>query len=358
MIQAHINLDDVEAMKKADPRGMLGFIQGLPEQCQEAWEIASRVDVPGGFAAARNIVVAGLGGSAIGGDLLRTLVASELNIPVVVSRDYELPGFVDRDSLVVASSYSGNTEETISSYLAARAKGAKILCITSGGKLAELAADDGVPVIKIPGTLVPRAALGYLFIPMIVVLGKLGLIRDKAGDLAEAVDVLAELRRVLGPESPEHVNQSKRLAAKMLNKIPVIYGSSGWPGTAALRWKCQINENSKTYAVSNIFPEMNHNETVGWGAPGDIAGQLYVVLLRDKGDHPRVQKRMEITKSLMSSASGIDEVWSTGKSELARLLSLIYVGDFASAYLAFLYGVDPTPVAAIDYLKGELAKVK
>lgn len=355
-IEGRAVLDSVERMTRLDPGGMLKTVSDLPQQIRDAQNIARHVELPEDFSGARSIVAAGLGGSAIGGDVVRELVAGELKVPMFVVRDYDLPAFVDKDTLVFVSSYSGNTEETLSAYGIARERGARILCITSGGRLAELGARDGVPVVTIPPGLPPRTALGYMFVPMLVALARLGYVKEAGEGFDEAELILRDLALVLGPESPTSVNQAKRLALAMYGKIPLIYGASGITAAAALRWKTQINENSKTHAFWNAFPELNHNETVGWGARKDIAGALRVVLLRDKGDHPRVQRRMEITSTLMSNAAGIDEVYSLGRSKIARLLSLMYVGDFASIYLAFLYGVDPKPVKVIDYLKGELAK--
>ncbi|MGE5572411.1 MAG: bifunctional phosphoglucose/phosphomannose isomerase [Bacteroidota bacterium] len=349
-------LDNGEDMARLDPGGMLKIVSDLPQQIRDALGIAARVDLPSSLAGARCIVAAGLGGSAIGGDVVREIVAGELRVPMIVARDYDLPAFVDGDTLVFVSSYSGNTEETLSAYGIARDRRARVMCITSGGRLAELATRDGMPLVAIPKGFPPRTALAYLFVPMLVALARLGYVKDAAEGLDEAELILRDLALVLGPESPVSVNQAKRLALGMHGKIPLIYGSSGITAAAALRWKTQINENSKAHAFWNAFPELNHNETVGWGARDDISRALRVVVLKDKGDHPRVQRREEITATLMAGAAGIDEVHSLGRSKVARLLSLVYVGDFASLYLAFLYGVDPKPVQVIDYLKGELAR--
>ncbi|MEW6227398.1 MAG: bifunctional phosphoglucose/phosphomannose isomerase [Bacillota bacterium] len=349
-------LDNADKIARRDPGGMVEIVAGLGGQIHDALSVAGKVDLPRTLAGARCIVAAGLGGSAIGGDVVREVTCDELKVPMVVIRDYELPAFVDSDTLVFVSSYSGNTEETLSAYEIARRRKARMLCITSGGRLADLATRDGVPLVTIPQGFPPRTALGYLFVPVLVALAELGYVNDKATDLEEAEQLLSDLAVVMGPESPASVNQAKRLALAMHGRIPLIHGATGITGAAALRWKTQINENSKTHAFWNVFPELNHNETVGWGAREDISRALYVVILRDRGDHLRVQRRMEITAALMDGASGIDEVYSIGRSKVARLLSLAYVGDFASLYLAFLYGIDPKPVKVIDYLKSELAK--
>ncbi|HHY45962.1 MAG TPA: bifunctional phosphoglucose/phosphomannose isomerase [Firmicutes bacterium] len=351
-----VDLDRVESYQPLDPGGMLKLVSGLSEQCRRAWEISSRVTLPAEYRNRENIVAFGMGGSAIGADLVRLLVAPEMGIPFLVVRGYDIPHYVSDKTLAIVSSYSGNTEETISAYEAARERGAKLVAITSGGRLAELSRKDGVPLIALPGGYSPRAALGYLFLAALSVVQKVGLIQDKSEDVEEACDVLEQLAEVLGPASPVDVNQSKRVALEMFGRVPVIYGPAGFPAGAALRWKCQVNENAKAQAFWNEVPEMNHNEIVGWGGDESIQKGLSVILLRDKGEHPRVARRLEIVKSLVKGASSVTEVQSIGRSELARLLSLIYVGDFASVYLAFLYGVDPTPVKVIDYLKLELGK--
>ncbi len=349
-------LDDAEEMARLDPGDMVGTVSAFPQQIRDALRIASEAEFPRELSGARCIVAAGLGGSAIGGDVVRELASGELEVPMVVARDYDLPAFVDEDALVFLSSYSGNTEETLSAYRVAGERNARRVCITSGGRLADLAGRDGVPLVAIPPGLPPRTALGYLFVPIMVALAELGYVSDRALAFDEAVQVLRDLASVLGPESPVPLNPAKRLALAMRGKIPIIYGATGITAAAALRWKTQINENSKTHAFWNVFPELNHNETVGWGANEEVSRALHVVILRDRGDHPRVQRRMEITPALMEKASGVDEISSVGKSREARLLSLVCAGDFTSLYLAFLYGVDPKPVAVVEYLKGELAR--
>ncbi len=348
-------LDDAGELARRDPGGMTAAAMDVPRQLREAWDIAEDVSFPENLAGARCIVAAGLGGSAIGGDLVRELTATDRTVPMVVVRQYDLPAFVGRDSLVFVSSYSGNTEETLSAYEAARAREARIVCITSGGRLAEAARADGTPLVSIPKGLPPRNAVGYMFVPMLALLARFGYAADCSEDIGEASQILQDLAAVLGPDCPCAMNQAKTIALSMHRRIPLVYGAEGLTSVAALRWKTQINENAKTHAFWNAFPEVNHNETVGWGAEEALSRVLHVVVLRDKGDHPRVKRRMDITAGLMTKASGLSEVHSLGRSRMARLLSLVYVGDFASLYLAFLYGVDPKPVELIDYLKKELA---
>jgi glucose/mannose-6-phosphate isomerase len=338
---------------KVDKSNMLGLILDFHKQCKDAVERASALKLPPEYAKAKRIVVAGLGGSAIGGDLLFTYLAEELGIPLHVSRDYQLPAFVDKETLFFAVSYSGNTEETLSAYSEAVSRSAKIVGITSGGELKKRCKDMGKPVILVPGGMPPRTALGYLFFPMLVTLEQLKMVTDKSGEIRETITLLKELSEKYH-SFPD--NSATALVKKLYGRIPIIYGSRN-NSAVALRWRTQINENSKTLAFHHLFPEMNHNEIVGWEKLEQITQNFRVVILRDKGESPRVKTRIEITKSIIGDVpSGIDEVSSEGESLLARLFSLICLGDFVSFYLAVISGVDPTPVERIDTLKKRLAQ--
>ena len=341
---------------------MMGAVLGLPEQCGAAKTVGMSADLSGlAGKSYSSVVLTGLGGSAIGGDLLRSCYAAHLRCPFEVVRDYHVPAYVGRDTLVFASSNSGNTEETLSAYENARRAGATIVAFTTGGELEQRARRDGVALVKFPGGLQPRAALGYAFIPLIVASARIGLMADSLiDDIDEAAAAMRGVRDRCNPDAPAEENEARRLAGKWVGKIPVIYGSQGERGLAAYRWKSQINENAKAYAVANVFPELNHNETVGWSgehAQGDPEALLHVCILRDDREPPQIKRRVELTKAVLGThAGGIDEVWATGDGALARMMSLVYVGDFASCYLAYAYGEDPTPVKVIDWLKAELAK--
>lgn len=350
-------------MHPNDPQDMMGAVRGLPEQCADAKRIAMDADlgkVSG--AGVRAIVLAGMGGSAIGGDLVAATFEGVLTAPMRVVRDYHIPAYVGADTLFLASSNSGNTEETLAAYDAAKAAGARIVALSTGGELAQRAARDGVPLVSFPGGLQPRAALGYALVPVLAVLARLDLMpRAVVSEVDEAVEVLGQLRSELEPDAPHDANPARRLAAHFHGKIPVVYGSQAERGVVAYRWKTQINENAKAFAIANVFPELNHNETVGWsgsGAQRVPERHLAVCVLRDRSEPAQIVRRVELTKQLVGERVGsVDEVWSRGKSALARALSLTYIGDFASVYLAYAYNEDPTPVKAIDWLKAELAKV-
>jgi glucose/mannose-6-phosphate isomerase len=351
-----INLDDVSIYKKNDPAGMLERIKELPMQCRQAWQAAMEFKLPADYANVAKVVVLGMGGSAIGGDLVRSLLLAEAKIPVIVHRDYGLPAFVDENTLVIGSSYSGNTEETLSGFEPALKTKAKKLAMTTGGKLQEMAAANNIPVYKIKYKAQPRAALGFSFLPTLGVMQKLGLIRDKSKDVEETVKVLESLSARLDEKSPLSGNPAKQLAQRLYGHLPVVYGA-GIAAEAAHRWKTQMNENSKAWGFYEVFPELNHNATVGFPFPREVVRKIRVVLLRSPLFNERVKLRYDVTCELLKRAGVAYEfVDGEGKSALCQMMSLIIKGDFTSYYLAILYGVDPSPVEVINYLKSRLAK--
>jgi glucose/mannose-6-phosphate isomerase len=336
---------------------MYALVESFPEHVEAASSAARDFVLPDA-SSRRFLVVTGLGGSAIGGDLARAVAMRQMRIPFVVGRDYDLPQCVDSSSLVIACSYSGNTEETLSAYQQARKAGASVVCITSGGRLESLAKADGYPVLRLPGGLPPRAALGHSLITLLIALQKMGLVFDVDASIQEAGGLLRSLRDRYGVSSPEgNGNRAKALANSLSGKIVAIYGSSGIMDAVAFRWRTQIEENAKNLALHQSVPEMNHNELVGWVYPDEVLHRIGVVLLRDKEDHPQVQRRFDLTAEVIARKAGcVHEVWSDGESRLARILSTLYLGDFVSLYMAYLNNVDPTPVEVIDYLKKKLAE--
>ncbi len=348
-------LDSPETWAALDPRSMRGLIESFPAQCREASRsaLALRLSIPRRI---ENVVLCGLGGSAIGGDVVRSAAGESLRVPFLVSRDYTLPSFVAPSSLVFACSYSGNTEETLASYDEACRRGAAMFCITSGGGLAERARDDGHTVIPLPPGLPPRAALGFSSILLLGALCALGLIPDPSAQLEEAVRLLDALVLRYRGDVPSESNRAKSMATSLQGRIVAVYGSSGILDAAAARWRGQIEENAKNLAFHHVIPEMNHNELVGWSKPEEELSRLAVVFLRDRREHPQVRRRFEATiETIAPRAGAVHEVWSEGESLLARILSVICLGDFVSLYLAYLNKVDPTPVDAIESLKQRLA---
>jgi glucose/mannose-6-phosphate isomerase len=348
-------LDDV---KRIDPKGMAKWIADFPKQVEQAVRIGNESKIKINIKGIQNIVLTGLGGSAIGGDLLRSYLADELKLPFIVNRNYFLPEFVGKNTLVIVSSYSGNTEETVSAHKQAIKLKAKILCISTGGEISKLAKKYKQPLIQIPPGLSPRAALGYSFFPLLIALNKLGFIKSKDKDIRETIQLLKNKSALFScPESPD--NKALALAEQLKSKLPVIYSPVEHLDAINLRWRGQLAENAKQLSSGHVLPEMNHNELVGWKVLSGLMKQMHVVFLKDKSTHPRIAIREEITKQIVSQYAGnVTEILSEGKSLLARMFSLIHFGDWVSLYLAILNNEDPEPVRVIDYLKNELAKVK
>jgi len=300
-------------------------------------------------------VFAGMGGSAIGGDMVRMITASKVAVPVQVVRHYELPAYVGRNSLVFVSSYSGNTEETIAAYHEASSRNARIVVTTTGGTLGGLASEKGYPVTTLPTGYPPRAASAFGVVLPTMMMSRLGLIPDHREQFELAATELRKAVREYGPTSASDANPAKKLSRSIAGKLPVVYGVAGTTGPVSVRWKGQISENGKQLAYSHVIPEMNHNEIVGWEAREEYVGHTACVFLRDRDDHPRIQKRIEITSELLeSSGASVYQCSSPGSTLVSRMFSLISLGDFVSLYLAFLRRVDPCPVSIIEELKKRL----
>ena len=349
--------DFKELKSEYDTQGMYDKIVGFPGQLQEGYEIGKSAELPNiDISKVKNIVVCGLGGSAIGGDLVRTFLAYRIKVPFNIIRHYTLPEYVGEDSLCIISSYSGNTEETLSAYQDAKIRCAQVFAITSGGKLKEQCAADGFSSIIIPPGFPPRAALGYSFMPMLVILSRLGLFENIDEDIEAAIDFLGHNIDNYLMHDPD--NMAICTAKSLHQKMTVVYGGQDYFDAVAVRFKGQICENAKVPAFFNFFPEFNHNELVGWGIVDEFKDKLAVVILRDQDDHPRVAIRVDIVaKILRDKGVEVIEYKSAGPNLLARMFSLIQYGDFVSLYLALLNKIDPTPVEVIDYLKKELDKL-
>ncbi|MCM8799188.1 MAG: bifunctional phosphoglucose/phosphomannose isomerase [Candidatus Omnitrophica bacterium] len=347
----------ISNIKKIDKQNMLEILLDFPQQCKVAIQIAKNLEVFSLKKDFNKIVFIGMGGSAIAGDLIRSYLYSEIRIPILVLREYDVAGFLDKESLVFACSYSGNTEETISFYQQAKEKFSTIIGISSGGRLKELCFQDKNLFIEIPKGLPPRCALGYLGLIPLKILEKLGLITDREEHYKELILILEGLKRRLSPTTPKLQNPAKYIASKLYNKLPIIYSSSLHFDVVVNRFRTQLNENAKILAWSNTFPELNHNEIEGFSFNNlkRLFKNLVVIFLNDKGMHPQVKKRISITSDIIKDI-GIDilGVSSEGNFLLTRIFSLIYILDFASFYLALLYKTDPTPVERIGYLKQRL----
>lgn len=335
---------------------MLARIEDMPRHCRQAWQDAIALPLPPGYSTCGKVVVSGMGGSAIGGELLSSLAAHGGRVPVSVHRDYDLPSWVDDGTLVVACSHSGNTEETLSSFSAALRTPAKKLAVTTGGKLKSLADDHGVPVLCYECPAEPRTAFGHNFFSLLGLAHRLGIVTVEPRDLDETLGLLEDLTARLGKDIPEEQNPAKRLAGRLWGRLTVVYGA-GILAKVALRWKTQVNENSKSHAFAEALPELNHNAVVGYELPVWAGEKTSVVMLRSPALLSRMLKRYEVTAEMLAAAGIACEVLDVeGRSPLAQAMSGVRLGDFVSYYLALLNGVDPSPVAAIDYLKRRLAE--
>jgi glucose/mannose-6-phosphate isomerase len=344
-------LDDIGKIREIDRSNMLSFCVNSAKHYREAAKTAEKISLQ--YSKPANIIVAGMGGSGIGGELLKDWTRDKAQVPIEVSRGYSLPSYTNEKSLVLIASYSGETEESLSAFLDAAKKKCMIHCISSGGSLLEFAEKLGVPYLRVPSGMPPRAALPYLFTPLLKSLEKLRMVSGVSVDLSEAIKLLERISGENASEKPAHDNFSKTLALGIDESVPVVYGF-GIYRSVAQRFKQQFNENSKGPSKWEFFPELNHNEIVGWEKVGKLAKCFSIIFIRDKNEPNEIRNRIETTKTFMHPDSKMFEVWSQGKNALAKMLSTICIGDFTSVYLAILRKVDPTPVNTIALLKEKM----
>jgi len=348
------DLDAPERFAALDTRGMLSCIRDLPWQCEDGWSKVHQLALPESYGHVDEVVILGMGGSAIGGDLLRSLLLPECQVPIIVHRDYGLPAHVGQRSLVIACSYSGNTEETLLSFGQAVERGARVVSVTTDGELARRSAQLGLPVCRYEYETQPRAALGYSLTIPLGILELAGLIGHKSEDLAEAVAVMRSWQEEITETVAAADNPAKTMAAQLHGHLPVIYGAEHL-SEVTRRWKGQFNENSKSWGVFDVFPELNHNTVVGYALPRELADLAVVVLLTSTRYHPRVQLRFDITAELLQKHGFAHKrVEARGQSTLAQALSVIHFGDYVSYYLAMLNDVDPWSIGNIDLVKQRL----
>ena len=339
-----------------DTDNMHQSIYEFSDHLMQAVEIGKSIALKNQYSDIHNVVVAGMGGSAIGGDVARLLCKNELKVPMVVSRNYTLPGWVNKNTLVICSSYSGNTEETLAAFEHARDKGAQIVGISTGGILSEKMAEFELDLVTIPGGLQPRAALGFSLVPMLFLMKQTGLIGPETMDqLPDAASFIASIRDQYGKQSDD--NPTYSLAQRIYKTIPVIYGETDATGTLAVRFKGQLSENAKMLAYCNELPEMNHNEIVGFKNNQDILNHISVIWLKDEKDHPRTAVRQDSTREIIGDLCANHEVISAqGDSAAIRYLQLIHYGDWVSYWCAILHQTNPTPVKRIVRLKAILSE--
>jgi glucose/mannose-6-phosphate isomerase len=326
---------------------MFDLIDRFPLQLQEALSIGEKAVLNPSPVPISNVVISGLGGSGIGGKIVSQLVEKETSVPIIVNNKYFIPAFVGPNTLVIISSYSGNTEETIHCLEEAAKKNAKIVCITSGGTIAELAKEKNFDLITIPGGNPPRTSLGYSFTQIFFILHFFKLI-DKTfkSKIASAISLLER-------EKQSIIVEAKAIAAKLLDKMPVIYSVAATEAIS-IRLRQQLNENAKVLCWHHVFPELNHNELVGWRQESE---NLAVIILRNKNDFERNNTRIEISKDIFKKyTSTVIELYSKGDSNIENAIYLIHLGDWISYFLAELRGIDSVEVKIIDYLKDQLSK--
>lgn len=353
-----VDLNDETRLRALDAGRMLDLVADLPRQLEDGWALAMATPLPEGWTAAAfdHILVAGMGGSAIGASLVAALAAEIGPIPLTVVRDYTLPAFARGErTLVVASSYSGETEETLAAFEEARRRRCALAALTTGGRLATWAQEAGIPLFRFPPVGQPRAALGYAFALLLGLLRRLNLIPDPSEELAEAAAVLREGIAEMAPEVPVARNPAKRMAGQLIGRIPVIFGA-GPLAEVARRWKTQINENAKAAAFFEALPEADHNTIVGAEFPAEAAPYLMALFLSAPSDHPRNALRVRLTRELlMRRGFNTDLFVGRGRGRMAQIFSLVLLGDYISVYLALAYAIDPSPVPVIAELKARLA---
>lgn len=328
---------------------MKKLISNFTKQLSHSLEISNNSWLTPTNRKIKSVVITGMGGSGIGGDIVSEAIASEIKIPIIINKDYSIPNFVDKNTLVIVSSYSGNTEETVHAMKQAILKGAQIVCITSGGQVEEIATKKDFDIILIPKGMPPRSAIAYSLVQLLYTLNFYSIISSNY-----KINILQAIKSI-DTEEQNIITEAKEAANFLFNKLPIIYCVANIKSVAT-RLCQQLNENSKTLCWYNVFPELNHNELQGWDQKNDA---FALIILRNETDYPRTAKRIDISTEIIDDLdASIKEVYSKGNSPLERMLYLIHWGDWVSYYLAELKEVDSMDIRVISYLKWELSKVK
>jgi len=354
-----IDLDNPEVYNQYDPQNMLCHLNSFPRLCREANKLADAFKLPEDYSSVDRVMMLGMGGSAISGDLISRLMLKESRVPFSVIRDYHLPAFTGENTLFIASSYSGMTEETLSAFdEALQLNNCKYLIISTKGNLKDIAQSKNIPLFTFNYDAQPRTTLPFGFMGLLSFMQKLGFISNKSADIYDSFFVLEQLLQQIKHDIPFDNNQAKQIAYKLFGKLVIIYGAET-TAEVAYRWKTQLNENSKAWSGYETFSELNHNTIVGYQFPQELNPMIHVVMLRSSKSSLHLLRRYEPTSCLLNQAqikhSIID---ACGDNLIAQILSLVLLGDYISYYLAILYKVDPTPIEAIDFLKRELDNQK
>lgn len=354
MSDARVDLDRPETYGAVDTQGMAGHLAAMPEQVRAAWQRTRSVDLPDKHSDIFSFIIIGNGGAALAGDLLRGLVAHTALIPVVVARGYDLPAFVGPDSIAIAVSHSGNTEETLAAFEEAIDRGVKPVIVTTGGTLEELSTTHRAPLVSYTAETKPRDALASMFTALVAIAHAVHVVGDVAADMDEAIGLLETARDTLGPAVLAERNPAKQMARALAGRILAIYAGALLEPVART-WKAKLNGYAKTTASADVLPDVNHTSAVGYSFPPQIAEQLFVVQLRSSYDHPRVRTHWQVTTDLLDQRGipfGI--IQAQGTSRLAQVYWTVAFADWTAYYLALLNGVDPTAEDAIAYMKSRL----
>ena len=351
-------LDDLNQISGIDKSNMLDIVEKFPDQIKSSYDVQNSSAL-GSYIKIDNIIISGMGASSISGDIVQSLFIDRIDIPIFVNRQYYLPKWANKNTLLISQSYSGNTEETLNTFKNGYQKRCKIIGISSGGKLKELCEKSEIPFINIPEGIPPRTATGYMLFSTIYAIKKIGILKnDIDSEIEETISTINDLSNHIKKDVPENENISKQLAKKIFNTIPQIYGFEFYTPIAK-RWCTQFNENSKIISRYDEVPECNHNDIVGWSMNPEVSKKFICILFRDSDNESvYITKRLNFMKKLFEEVSAnVIEIQVKGKKRLAKMIYTMYLGDFTSCYLALLRGIDPTPVDAITELKSELAKI-
>jgi len=346
-----VNMENQQELKQLDPENMLGHIKTLPDQLWKAWQLGSQLPLPE-FGSIDQVVIAGMGGSAIGGDLLASYARQTCKIPVFIHRDYGLPAWAEgRKTLVICSSHSGSTEETISSLSQAIIRDCSVLTLSTGGKLTEMSRNSGCAAWVFDHTGQPRTAVGFSFGMLLALFNRLGFVQVGDPDIQEAVDAMKQQQEIIGYDSRLATNPAKRLAGQLVGRMIAIF-AAGDNEVIARRWKTQVAELAKAWAQFEGLPEADHNTLAGLINPEEPISKIAAIFLKMESDHARNKMRLDFTQQQFMLAGMLtDEVKARGNSRLAEMWTLLHFGDYVSYYLALMYGIDPTPVEALGELK-------
>lgn len=350
-----MDLNDNTSFSTLDCENMIAHIDGLPDQLFNAWKMGLNQPLPA-MEPVEKIVIAGMGGSAIGADLLASYLLDKMSVPVIIHRDYGLPGYAKGgNTLVVISSHSGNTEESLSAFEQAIPNHCQVICITTGGTIQKKAEEKGYPVWIFNHQGQPRSAVGFSFGLLLALVTRLGLIDDPAAEVDDAVRTMTSLQGKIQVDVPVLSNPAKRLAGQMIGRHVTVFGS-GFMVPVARRWKCQINEVAKAVASFEALPEADHNTLAGISNPHELMGKELAIFLKAAAEHPRNQLRVDKTREiLMLEGVGTDFFNAKGTTRLAQMWSTILFGDYTSYYLALSYNTDPTPIPPIMALKESMS---